>query len=54
VKAQAPDQPILTTQLYFPGEPGNAGDGIFDDALVMDVQDATDDKTATFNFVLSM
>ena len=24
VKVQAPDEPVLTTQLYFPGEPGNA------------------------------
>jgi protocatechuate 3,4-dioxygenase beta subunit len=29
---------VLTTQLYFPGEPGNASDGIFDEALVMDVR----------------
>jgi protocatechuate 3,4-dioxygenase beta subunit len=54
VKAQAPDQPVLATQLYFPGEPDNAGDGIFDEALLMDVQDVADGKTATFNFVLSI
>jgi protocatechuate 3,4-dioxygenase beta subunit len=54
VKAQAPNQPVLTSQLYFPGEPGNASDGIFDDALLMDVQDAADGKTATFNFVLDV
>ena len=35
VRVQAPDQPILTTQLYFPGESGNQGDGIFDPALLV-------------------
>jgi protocatechuate 3,4-dioxygenase beta subunit len=53
VKVQAPDQPVLTTQLYFPGEPGNANDGIFNEALLMDVQDAAGGgKNATFTFVL--
>jgi protocatechuate 3,4-dioxygenase beta subunit len=52
VKVQAPNQPVLTTQLYFPGEPGNATDRIFSQELLMDVQDAADGKTATFNFVL--
>jgi protocatechuate 3,4-dioxygenase beta subunit len=37
--AQAPDQPVLTTQLYFPNEPQNATDGIYDPALEMDLQD---------------
>jgi protocatechuate 3,4-dioxygenase beta subunit len=52
VKVQAPDQPVLTTQLYFPGEPSNNTDSIFNPALVMDVQDAGDGKSATFDFVL--
>lgn len=52
VKVQAPNQPVLTTQLYFPGDPGNATDRIFSQELLMDVQDAADGKTATFNFVL--
>ena len=29
VKVQAPNRPVLTTQLYFPGEPANERDGIF-------------------------
>jgi protocatechuate 3,4-dioxygenase beta subunit len=49
VKAQAPDGPILTTQLYFPDEPGNASDGIFDPALVMSMLEA---GSARFDFVL--
>jgi protocatechuate 3,4-dioxygenase beta subunit len=52
VKVQAPDQPVLTTQLYFPGEPGNASDGIFNEALVMDVTDDASGRSATFTFVL--
>ncbi|MBW3633168.1 MAG: intradiol ring-cleavage dioxygenase [Chloroflexi bacterium] len=52
VMAQAQNEPVLTTQLYFPDEPANAADGIFDPALVMDVQDADDGKVAFFTFVL--
>src|SRR5262249_4152187 len=54
VKVQAPNQPVLTSQLYFAGEPGNSRDGIFNAALAMDVQDVADGKAATFNFVLSI
>jgi len=38
VKYQAPDQPVLTTQLYFPGEPGNERDRIFRPELLMRVE----------------
>ncbi len=54
VNVQAPDQPVLTTQLYFPSEADNAADGIFDEALVMDVGSASDGKAATFDFVLDL
>jgi protocatechuate 3,4-dioxygenase beta subunit len=50
VKAQAPNGPILTTQLYFPDEPQNASDGIFDPALLVDMVDG---EYAAFNFVLN-
>jgi len=53
VKVQAPNGPILTTQLYFPNEPRNASDGIFASALLMDVQDAANGRAATFDFVLA-
>jgi protocatechuate 3,4-dioxygenase beta subunit len=52
VKVQAPNQPILTTQLYFPGEPYNARDGLFNPHLVLAVQETNDGKAAMFNFVL--
>jgi protocatechuate 3,4-dioxygenase beta subunit len=54
VKVQAPNRPILTTQLYFPGEPRNARDGIFNPALVMATQDTADGKVAIFNFILDI
>jgi protocatechuate 3,4-dioxygenase beta subunit len=52
VMAQAANGPVLTTQLYFPDEPANASDGIFDPALLMDVSAAGDDRMAFFTFVL--
>jgi protocatechuate 3,4-dioxygenase beta subunit len=53
VKVQAPDGPVLTTQLYFAGEARNSTDGIFDPSLVLDVQNNADGtETATFNFVV--
>jgi protocatechuate 3,4-dioxygenase beta subunit len=52
VKVQAPGWPTLTTQLFFPGEPGNSRDSIFSPSLVMEVQDGPDGKAGTFDFVL--
>ncbi len=54
VRVQAPNQPILTTQLYFPGESGNQGDGIFDPALLVTLEDAANGKAAQFTFVLDV
>jgi protocatechuate 3,4-dioxygenase beta subunit len=53
VKVQAPGQPVLTTQLYFPGEPRNQQDGIYAEALLLDeYADAAGGKTGAFRFVL--
>jgi len=53
VKAQLPNGPVLTTQLYFPGEPGNARDSIFDEALLLRAYRTQDRGVAgAFNFVL--
>jgi protocatechuate 3,4-dioxygenase beta subunit len=49
VKVQAPNRPVLTTQLYFPDEPGNASDGIFREELLLDMGG---DRQASFTFVL--
>ena len=54
VRVQSPNQPILTTQLYFPGESGNQGDGIFDPALLVTLEDAANGKEAQFTFVLDV
>ena len=54
VKVQAPTRPPLTTQMYFPGEAGNARDGLFDPALVVTLADAADGATARFDFVLDL
>ena len=51
VKVQPAGGRILTTQLYFPGEPRNNGDSLFNPALLLAVQDAPDGKAATFTFV---
>jgi protocatechuate 3,4-dioxygenase beta subunit len=54
VKVQAPNQSVLTTQLYFPNEPANARDGIYNPALEMTMQDTGDGQLGMFNFVLSI
>jgi len=54
VKVQAPNQPVLTTQLYFPEEPANRRDSIFNPDLVMRVRDEEGGKLATFDFVLDL
>jgi protocatechuate 3,4-dioxygenase beta subunit len=50
LKFQAPDQPVLTTQFYFPGEPGNERDGIFDPALLLQIEGGV----ARFDTVLDL
>ena len=52
VKVQAPDGPVLTTQLYFPGEPFNDTDPIYRPELEMAVSDG-DPAEGTFTFVVS-
>src|SRR5690606_31166659 len=52
VKVQRPGGSILTTQLYFPGEPGNERDFIFDPRLLMDVREAADGRVGRFDFIL--
>jgi len=54
VKVLATGRQLLTTQLYFPNEPQNARDGIFDRALLMRTADASDALTARFDFVLDL
>lgn len=54
VKVQAPNRPVLTTQLYFPDEPRNLSDGIYRPDLLVELTGAAPGKRATFDFVLAM
>ena len=54
MRVQAPNQPALTTQLYFPDEPGNLRDFIFRPDLVLAVRDEAGLKAAAFDFVLAV
>ena len=54
VKVQAPRQSVLTTQLYFPNEPLNQRDSLFNRALLMRVAEAGDALSAGFDFVLDL
>ncbi len=54
VKVQAPREPMLTTQLYFPNEPRNRRDFLFDPRLLMAMQDADATRTARFDFILKL
>jgi protocatechuate 3,4-dioxygenase beta subunit len=54
VKVQAPEQPALTTQLYFPDEPANRRDGLFRRDLVMRMEEAPGGLAAQFDFILDM
>ena len=49
VKVQRPRGRVLTTQLYFPDEPENERDALFDATLVMDVSG----RRARYDFVLA-
>lgn len=51
-KVQAPNGPVLTSQLFFPGVAQNQQDGIFNPALVLKVRETADGLAATFNFVV--
>jgi protocatechuate 3,4-dioxygenase beta subunit len=52
VKVQAPDGPVLTTQLFFPDAQQNDSDRIFDDALVLPLQEQNGETSAQFNFIV--
>jgi protocatechuate 3,4-dioxygenase beta subunit len=55
VKVQAPQQPVLTTQLYFPAdEAANRRDGLFRRELLMRTADAGDGMSARFDFVVDV
>jgi protocatechuate 3,4-dioxygenase beta subunit len=54
VKVQAPRQPVLTTQLYFPDERRNDRDRIFDPELLLRMTNAANGRQGKFDFVLDL
>lgn len=51
-KVSRPGGRILTTQLYFPDEPLNRRDRIFDERLLLRMQDAADGRFGRFDFIV--
>jgi len=52
LKVQKPGGRILTTQLYFPDEPLNSRDSLFDRRLVLRLGDSDDGRLGRFDFVV--
>jgi protocatechuate 3,4-dioxygenase beta subunit len=52
LRAQAPGDQVLTTQLYFPGERRNRSDGIFDPELLVRWRRVGARRVARFDIVL--
>ncbi len=52
VKIQTPSQQLLTTQLYFPHQPSNRRDGLFNPNLIMQLQNQGNLQQGKFDFVL--
>lgn len=53
VKVQRPGSHVLTTQLYFPGEPENPRDRMFSEALLLDITANKGAKLGRYDFVVS-
>jgi protocatechuate 3,4-dioxygenase beta subunit len=54
-KVRANDKsPVLTTQLFFPGDARSETDPLFENLTVMDVTDTADGQKATFDFVVGV
>jgi protocatechuate 3,4-dioxygenase beta subunit len=51
-KVQAPGRAVLTTQLFFPGEPRNQVDSLFRPQLLMNIRDTPKLMSAQFDFVV--
>ncbi len=52
VKVQAPNGKLITTQLFFPGVTQNDSDGIFNQNLLLSIQQTSDGMQGQFNFVV--
>ena len=54
VRVLVPTRALLTTQLYFPNEPANLRDALFQRALQMRVAESGEELAAQFSFVLDL
>lgn len=52
VKVQAPNGPLLTSQLFFPGVAQNESDGIFDARLLLSIEETAGELAGAYNFVV--
>jgi protocatechuate 3,4-dioxygenase beta subunit len=52
IKVQKPGGRIITTQLYFPDDPLNRRDGLFDPRLLMRITDTAGGQFGRFDFVV--
>ena len=52
VKVQAPGGSLITTQLFFPGVSQNDSDGIYNDALLLVINETSEGMQGQFNFVV--
>ncbi|WP_276119842.1 dioxygenase family protein [Pararhizobium qamdonense] len=53
LKVQRPGGSVLTTQLYFPNEPLNERDRIFNETLLLDVSPTDDGKFGRYDFIVA-
>jgi protocatechuate 3,4-dioxygenase beta subunit len=54
VKIQAPNGPVLTSQLFFPGVADNSSDGIYNPALLINIQSSSSSEVqATYTFIVN-
>lgn len=51
-KVERPGDRVLTTQLYFPGEPRNLEDQLFHETLVLDMKQTRDGRFGRFDFIV--
>ncbi|MCE9645241.1 MAG: dioxygenase [Chloroflexi bacterium] len=51
-KVQAPNGKLMTSQLFFPGVSQNDSDGIFDQRLLLAIQETGDGLRGQYNFVV--
>jgi protocatechuate 3,4-dioxygenase beta subunit len=53
VKVQAPNGKLITSQLFFPGVIENDSDGIYNQSLLLTIQETSDGLLGQYNFVVA-